>query len=118
MNGATVLSEKQGFMPAEPCSGRLIADGMAALLQNLGSVLSRRGKIIGHLKAMAVSGENFIQMSLTSLPHVGVKADPDWYGQVYHHWDLTITLIVFGFSEAQLRPILAEALQGTVFASL
>lgn len=99
MKDSSVLSRNLvlTFDKAYPAS--LIEEGMVDILKNLGDHLNYNGKIMGHLKAIAVSGEHYVQMSLTSLPNINIKTDPDWNNGHYNNLELTINLIIFGYTK-------------------
>lgn len=86
---------------------------MVRVLGILGGRLSYKGKIMGHLKAIAVNGENYIQISVTTLPDVNLKTSPGWYEKEYNNLELTVNIIIIGFAKVQLEKALQESMTGT-----
>lgn len=116
MKDAAVLSKKHEFKFEKRHPGKEIAEEMARVLGNLGGRLNYKGKIMGHLKAMAVAGDNYIQMSVTSLPDVDLKAGLGWYDKEYDNLEITVNIIIFGFTKVQLENMLQESMTGSIFS--
>lgn len=113
MTDAKVVSKNFKFSFEVPVKARVVEEEMGKILLNLGQRLNYKGKIIGHLKAIAVSGENYLQMSLTTLPNLKVKADSLWNEKEYVEIDLTVNIIVFGNTKGELENFLQESLNGS-----
>jgi len=99
-------------------SGKAIVDDLVKKLGNLGDLLCYKGKIMGHLKTIAVSGENYLQMSVTSPPEVNIKVGPGWYEKKYDNLELTVNIIVIGFTKLQLEKFLQESMTGLIERSI
>lgn len=112
---AKVVSRRLNIAPQKAMGGNEIAGEMSKLLTLLGQKLGYKGKIIGHLKAIAEAGENYIQMSLTNLPEIDVKTSQDWNDSSYKQFSLTVNIIVFGYEKSQLEIWLQEGLNGLAF---
>ena len=114
---ARVFSNTVRISLKKPLSGDTVAEEMVKLLTHLGQNLNYKGKIIGHIKAIVEAGEDYIQMSLTSLPDINIKAGSTWYDKRYGQLSLTVNIIVFGYEKNQLEMLLQEGLRGSIFNS-
>lgn len=112
---AKVVSKRFQTVFRQPLQGQVIEEEMAKVLNNLGRHLNYKGKIIGHLKAIAETGDNYLQMSLTSLPDISIRASSGWHEKEFTDLTLTVNIIVFGFEKKQLETVLDESISGTVF---
>lgn len=117
MNHATVLSKKYIIKFNNPYSGKIIEEEMVKVLGNLGDRLNYKGKIMGHLKAIAIAGENYIQMSVTSPPDINIKAGPGWYEKESNNLELTVNIIIFGFTKLQLEKFLQDSMTRIIESS-
>lgn len=115
---AKAVSKSLSVIPNKPMPGKVITDEICKVLTQLGENLNYKGKIIGHLKAIAENGEDYIQVSLTSLPDPNVKASSAWYEKTYTEFSLTINVIVFGCEKCRLEMLLEECLSDSVFSAL
>ena len=115
MKGATVLSKKYVLKFHNPYPGRRIAEEMSRVLNNLGDRLNYKGKIIGHIKSIVTSGEHYLHISVTNLPDINIKADPGWDKKEYGEIELTINIIIFGFSKEQIENFLIDSMRETLF---
>lgn len=118
MSHAAVLSKKYIIKFDGPYPGKAIADELAGALGNLAGLLSYKGKIMGHLKAIAVAGEKYLQMSVTSPPEVNIKISPGWYEKEYDNLELTVNIIILGFTKLQLEKYLQESMAGILERSI
>lgn len=117
MKDFKVVSKNFNYTFVAPLKAQVIQEEMGKILLNLGQFLNYKGKIIGHIKAIAVFGENYLQMSLTSFPSLTVKTDLICNEQEFEALSLTVNIIVFGYSEAELEDFLQESVSGTILAT-
>lgn len=110
---AKVVSKSIRIVLDKPIPGKVIADAIIKVLTHLGQNLNYKGKIIGHIKAIAEAGEDYIQISLTNLPDVNIKASLAWEEKTYTTFSLIINIIVFGYEKSRLEKLLEEAIQLT-----
>lgn len=112
---AKVVSRRLEIVMEKAMAGNEIAGEVSRLLTGLGQELNYKGKIIGHLKAIVEAGDKFVQLSLTNMPDITVKASSDWYDNSFEQFSLTVNIIVFGHEKNRLEVILQEGLKSLAF---
>ncbi|MBS4025302.1 MAG: hypothetical protein KGZ96_06460 [Clostridia bacterium] len=105
-----VISKRYEYKFATPLSGEKIANNISKILKYLGEQLNYNGKIVGHIKAIVLAGENYLQMSLTSMPKINIKSDNNWYEKDYTEVELNINIIIYGFNKEQVHAYLDESM--------
>lgn len=116
MKDAAVLSRQFNLEFVRPLFGKEVEEGITGILNGIARHLSYRGKILGHIKAFAACGENYLRLSLTKPDGIDIKADPAWYQREYGNLSLTVNIIVFGFSVEQLENILERSFRESFLA--
>ena len=115
MKDASVISQNLSCQFDKPYTGTVIEEEMTKLLRNLGNSLNYKGKIMGHIKSIAQAENNYLQLSMTSLQGITVKASTGWHQESFGRIQLTTNIIILGFTKAYLKETFLQCLKGTIF---
>jgi len=115
-NNATVFSRLQPIVFKEALTRLEVEEVLKKFMSAVGSPLSYKGVILGHIKVSArLEGKNdFLFLSLTRLDKVDVKASPQWCptdGAAIRNMELDINVLVFGHSIEMVEKIVCTSLQ-------
>lgn len=116
MKGATVVSITKEISLQEPITGDIITQELTAVMNFLCAALVYKTKIIGHLKAIVTSQQEYLHFSATSLAQQSVKVSANWQDQQISDCTFTMNIIIFGYSTEEINTIVAKSLESTLFA--
>ena len=114
MSDATVFCQVQRIKFDKPVAKFEAEQLLEKFMVTIGEPLSYNKIILGHIKMLArASNENiFLFLSLTRLDHADVKPSPGWANKNFttvDGFELTVNVLVFGYSKAKVTEIVAAA---------
>lgn len=93
-------------------SGRLAQD-VIELVEDLAELLSVRGMLPGHIKAMVEEGDEFAMLNCTHVGRTRTRFSPGWEAYSPRRPVLRISVIVVGLEEGRAEEAMEEALSGS-----
>lgn len=119
MSDASVFSQSRQVVFAKPVTREDLKRLLNTFLLTVGEPLSYNGIILGHIKVMAKlpAGEHYLFLSLTRLDRVDTKTSPAFMptdDANVDSIDLTVNVMVFGFSRSAIETVVNAALQNTL----
>ncbi len=116
MSDATVFSQSRQIAFSTPAAMVDLERLLKEFLLGVGEALSYNGIILGHIKVMAKipAGGELLFLSLTRLDQVDSKASPAWNRAEdagVDSLELTINVLVFGYSRKTVETVVNTALQ-------